>query len=456
MLAFCVKARIAAWAGTLAGARDGATACGPVIAAGLTLLIGGCATYSRLPLPDKPDLATSASSPGLQPMDMNAVATLAVLNSPDLKAARAKANVSDAQAFAARLLPDPQLTASLDKPTDLGQGYIDAYGLGLVLDLQALLTHSAKKAAANAARDQARLDLLWQEWQTIAQARTLYVQQIIAADKQQFLAEAEESYTAQAGRSQRALEAGDTTLDLAGADLALLSDISIQLGTARRSALQTDQSLHALLGVAPQVTIPLQPLTAPQLPDQSAVDAAIARLPQTRPDLQALQAAYNSQEEVLRKAVLSQFPMISLGVNRQRDTSNVHSNGLTATLNLPLFDRGRGEIAVQRATRAQLRAEYQARLDQTSGDIWRLWAELRQLQSELGQVNERLPRLQSTVDAAHKAYEAGDFAATTYYTLYNAYLIARSAKSELTQSLWADSIALSAELGTQLPPVAGN
>jgi len=417
--------------------------------------MGGCASYSRLPLPDKPDLATTVAAQRPPPLDMNAVATLAVLNSPELKAARAKANVADAQAFAAHLLPDPQLTASLDQPTDRGQGYINAYGLGLTLDLQALLTHSAKKAAANAARDQSRLDLLWQEWQTIAQARILFVQQLVAVEKQQFLAAADEVYTSQSERSQRALQAGDTTLDQAGGDLALLSDIGIQLGTARRSALQTDQSLHTLLGVAPDVPLPLQPLTAPALPDRAAVENAITRLSQSRPDLAALQAGYKSQEEVLRKAVLAQFPMISLGFNKARDTSDVHTNGLSVTLNLPLFDRGRGEIAVQRATRAQLRAEYQARLDQTTGNIWRLWAELQQLRNELTQVDERLPRLQTTADTAHKAYEAGDFSATSYYTLYGAYLTARSAQSELTQSLWADSIALSAELGTQLEPLAG-
>ena len=77
------------------------------------------------------------------------MATLAVLNSPELKAARAKSQVSEAQAFAAGLLADPQISGSIDSPTDRGQGYINAYGLGLSLDLQGLLTHAAKKGAAH-------------------------------------------------------------------------------------------------------------------------------------------------------------------------------------------------------------------------------------------------------------------------------------------------------------------
>ncbi len=420
--------------------------------AGVMTLVAGCATYSPLPLPDRPDFAAPSSTPALntQSLDMNAVATLAVLNSPELKAARAAANVSAAQAFAAGLLPDPQFTAAVDSVTDHGQGFVNALTFGLNLDLQALLGHGAKKRAAGAAAEQARLNLLWQEWQTIAQARTLYVQQTLAGDKSKFLEEAERSYSTQSDRSDRALQAGDTTLDLAAVDLALLSDIGIQLGVTRRGALQSQQALHSLLGVAPDATLTLKPVTAPVLPDRGAIESALAKLPQSRPDLEALQAGYRSQEQLVRKAILAQFPMISLGFNRARDTGNVHTSGLSVTVNLPLFDRGRGEIAIQRATRAQLRAEFQARLDQTSAAVWRLRAELEELQSELLQVDQRLPKLESTVAAARRAYQAGDFSATAYYTLYNAYLTAHSARLDLTQSLWNDAIALSAELGIHL------
>jgi outer membrane protein TolC len=41
---------------------------------------------------------------------MDDIATIAVLHNPDLKAARAKVGVARAQAFAAGLLPDPQLS----------------------------------------------------------------------------------------------------------------------------------------------------------------------------------------------------------------------------------------------------------------------------------------------------------------------------------------------------------
>ncbi|MFI4868591.1 MAG: TolC family protein [Steroidobacterales bacterium] len=424
--------------------------------------VSGCATYAPLPLPGNSALATSAASQASPPLGMNAVATLAVLNNPDLRAARARMHVAEAQAFAAGLLPDPQFSLTLDHPTDHITSKSDprypeynAYGLGVTVDLKALLTHSSARSAAGSAYEQARLDLLWQEWQTVAQARTLYVQRTLAAAKQEFLAQAEQVYALQSARSERALQAGDVALGQSGADLAVLNDIHTQLGTAERNALHSEQGLHALLGIERGVALPLEPLGAPELPDQVAVQVAAGRLPQSRPDLRALQAGYASQEAVLRKAVLSQFPNIAVGVSHARDVSDVHTIGVGVTMTLPLFERGRGDIAVQRATREQLRSEYQARLNRATGDTWQLWDEIQQLQDELRGLDERLPQLQAHAEGAQRAYAAGDVEAAAYLTALNAYLGARTTRFDLTQALWTDAITLATVLGTQIQPLTG-
>ena len=104
----------------------------------LTGSLAGCATYSARPLstqstlpnriPDLtidprqmplPELAAHKFDP-TDGLDITEVAMLAVVNNPDLKIARAAAGVVHAQAFAAGLLPDPQLAFSLDIP-DAGQ-----------------------------------------------------------------------------------------------------------------------------------------------------------------------------------------------------------------------------------------------------------------------------------------------------------------------------------------------
>jgi len=442
------------------GARLRARRVGMLVAAlGALGALGGCAVYSPQPLPRHDDLAAHLTAQQPAPLDMNAVATLAVLNNPDLRTARAKLGVAAAQAFAAGILPDPQFNYSADHPTDrvgptdYRAPLFNAYGYGLSVDLQALLTYRSRRSAAHAAFRQARAYLLWEEWQTVAQARTLFVMQSIADERRAFLAPATRVYAAAAARSARALAEQNITLDQAGADLDLETAVATQLGVAERGALLAAAGLHTLLGIRPDVSVTLATLGAPVVPTRSTVRAALARLPRTRPDLRALQAGYRSEEAQLRVAVLSQFPNIVVGFARARDTSNVHTTGFTVALTLPIFDRGRGNIAIQRATRTQLRADYLARLDQATGAGWQLWREMRELDAENRALDGRLPQLRASALAAERAFRAGNFPVGSYLAAVSAYLGARGTHLDLLQNLWADSIAFAAITGSQVQPV---
>jgi outer membrane protein, multidrug efflux system len=429
----------------------------------LCLAAAGCTTYAPVPLPTTVDLAPALPMGTPPTLDMNSVAAVALIDNPDLRAARQKAKVSDAQLYAAGILPNPQLDSNLDIPTNQGPEAGNGFGFGLTYDIQALITQPARLASASAARDQAQLDLLWQEWQTVAQARLLYTQRINAAEKQSLYSAISAQYSAQSMRTSQALQRGDVTFDESGVDLAALLDAQSQLSAVERAASQADYSLRTLLGLTPQVAIPLQPIDVPPIPDRTALEAALAKVAEVRPDLRALQDGYRSQEQTVREAVLAQFPSLSLGITRASDTPGdrsdvghtVHWVSLGATLNLPLFDRNQGVIAVQRATRAQLRAEYQARLDQATGDAWRLWAEMQELDAAMKDVEARLPDLQAGADNAQRAYLAGNLPALTYVTLEGA-LVARQVElSDYKQALWSDAIALSSIIGTQVEPDLG-
>ncbi len=425
----------------------------------LALLLAGCATYHAAPLPASANLAAAAPG-GLRPLDMDGVATLAVLDNPDLNTARAALRVSQAQAFAAGLLPDPQASFEADHPNDrVGPDdpfhrypEFNEYNLQLSVDVLALLTHPAVRAGARADESQAQLNLLWQEWQTVAEARTLYVQQSLSAERRSFLAGAQQIYALAAQRSQRAQAAGNVTLEQSSADLAVLQDVSSRLGDAERSLLTAQQALRSLLGLRPEVIVPLQALGSPLLPSRAQVQSALALLPQRRPDLLALQSGYRAQEARVRVAVLSQFPDISVGFVKSRDNGDVHAIGGIVNLTLPLFNRGRGELAAQRTTRAQLHADYQARLDQAVGAVWQLWDEMGQLQQQLTDLQGQLPLLQRSVRQAERAYRATEFPAASYLTLVGSYLAAQELQSTLQENLWSDSIALATELGTQIQP----
>lgn len=439
---------------------------GPLLTMALLLPLMGCATYNSLPLPGKSDLADSLPpqimgkvghdrilpdypvnlSDGL---DMTETAIIAVLRNPDLKAARSKVKVAEAEAFAAGLLPDPQFSGSIDYATTAG--YTTGYNAGLALDLRAFMTHPVDKRIAADKQKSLNMDILWQEWQTIQKARSLYAQKFFTAQKLALLQNTVSLYAKQAAHSQKALKAGDTTLDQAGSDLVALMDARSELNTQQRASLDTDQQLNTLLGLSPDVSLRFQGLSNPAMPTGDDVYAALALLPQHRPDLIALQAAYASEEETLYKAVLEQFPDITIGPAYAIDTSNVHSVGPAVTINLPIFNGNRGEIAVQKATRAQLRQEYQARLDQAHAEALTLWRQTQLLMRQLNEVSKEIPGLESMAAHAEKAYRSGDLPAQTYIAVKSSLLKKRMEYLDLQQSIWTNRIGLDTLLAW--PPV---
>jgi outer membrane protein TolC len=419
--------------------------------------LAGCSFYHSDPLATAPDLAPSvAALPGAgapaAAIDMQAVATLAVLHNPDLVSSRRKAAVANAQAFAAGLLPDPQLTASVDHPT--AAGFVNGYALGLSEDLQALLLHPSRAAAAQATADQAKLNSLWDEWQIIEKACTLYVQKSTADSKVDVLTRGEDVLATQSARSSRALAEHNTTLDQAGADLAAALDTGALLNTAQRDALTADVNLKALVDLRPDAQLALAGLGDPSPVTRDEFTAELDSVTRIRPDLLALQAGYSAQDEAVLTAILSQFPTLTFGANRQADTSNVHTTGLGVTLNLPIFTGARGEIRVQNATRSQLKAEYQARLDQTTADAWRLFQEIDLLQRQKKELEDRMPEFRRIAETGRTAYLNGDLPPATYVVMQTSLTARESELLDLKSSLWTDILALHTILGAPYVPGA--
>ena len=414
---------------------SGGRVAGIVAAAGLA----ACAHYSAAPLPAGADLGTSAGrlsvdasrvrlaplaprridpAGGVDPVD---VAILAVLNSPDLAAKRAAAHVAAAQAFSAGLLPDPQVAFNVDIP-DHPSMATTAYGISPSIDISGLITHSATLAAARAAERQANLDLLWSEWSTAQQARQYAVTALMNEEKAAVLAQMDAALSERARQSGIALARRDVTGAVASADLAAKLDADVQLAAARVAGEKARNQLNALLGLAPAARLTLVDSRTPRDPDPAAVQSALAAAAGRRPDLLALKAGYDSQDATLRKSILSQFPLATLGYSRQRDNTGIGSNGALGTITLPIFNRNRGDIAVQRATRERLAQEYQARLDQTVADVAQAQADLAAAQADLGRFEADVPRLEAQASLARLAIARGDLDSAAYLAIDQAVL----------------------------------
>ncbi|QBR03798.1 TolC family protein [Paraburkholderia pallida] len=437
-------------------------------------LLSACAVYHAQPLPSGDTLLTQDDvsrvqiDPAKMPLpelaahrfdpsagfDMEDVALLAVANNPDLKLARDDLGIAQAQAFSAGLLPDPQVSISSDYPG--AAGFSRAFSYGLSMDVMAIITRSANKQSADATVRKTDLGLLWQEWQVVAQARQLYVKARFQDETLPLLAQQAELAHTRYARTAHAASEHNVSADTATAALTSWEDARKQYADMQHAREQTRHDLNALLGLAPDVDLPLSGAAMVEPPDASTLDAAVAALPKRRPDLIALQAGYEAQEQKYRAAILNQFPSLSVGFTRQRDTSEIYTSGFAINLTLPVFNRNRGNIAIEQATRQHLADEYQNRLNAAYADIAHLRADSAIAAQQLAQDEAALPELDRAAAHAHDAYATHDITLGQYVDAQSAALARRVDAATGREALAEQRIALQALLGSAIPDPYGD
>jgi len=440
-----------------------------VAAASIVLSLAACASYAPRPLPERVNLPRSASAIAVDParlpfrslsthvfdpadgLDMDEVAMLAVANNPQLREARDALGIARAQSFAAGLLPDPQLGISSDHPTNGTAANTSAFNLNPSYDVNALLLRSSRKNAAIAEQQRVNLDLLWQEWQVVSQARLLFTRLTAQDSLMRKLQSARALLADRYRRSQRALAAGNVTLDFASADLVALQGIERRISELERSRLNNRASLDRVLGLAADARLRLVGEPKAAAIDAAAVRASLERRLEQRPDLQALRAGYRSQEEKFRGAVLAQFPALNIGLSRARDTSGIYSVGFGLSLSLPIFNRNRGNIAIEDATRKKLYDEYQNRLNAAYGEVAIALENLPLLRSQLRRTREGMRELETVAKRAEVALRAGNLAAPDYVRLQIALLDKQTEAINLQETSMEQQIALETLLGPDLP-----
>lgn len=434
-----------------------------------TALLAGCTSYMAQPLATGPSLVTQDGlarvqiDPAKMPLpelaahrydpsdgfDIEDVAMLAVANNPDLKLSRDDLGIAQAQAFSAGLLPDPQVSVSSDYPGAVGLSRAFSYGLSM--DVMAIVTRGANTKSANATVRKTDLGLLWQEWQVVAQAKQLYVR---ARFQDEVLPLLEQQRSLAGTRYERAASAAsehNVTQDSVTASLTAYEDARKQYADMQRAREQTHHDLNALLGLAPDTTLALTGDTAVTPIPDGTLDATTAMLAQRRPDLIALQAGYEAQEQKYRAAILNQFPSLSVGFTRQRDTSEIYTSGFAINLTLPVFNRNRGNIAIEQATRQRLADEYQTRLNAAYADIAHLRADGAIATHQLDQDDAALPGLERAAAQARDAYAARNIVLGQYVDAQSAALARRIDAATAREALAEQRIGLQALLGSAIP-----
>lgn len=395
--------------------------------------LAACAHYAVQPLPiNRADVA-SLNDPSMEiirrdaaainrpyltpvtldlaaPLDRNGIAILAVLANPDLTALRARAGVSDAQVFAAGLLPDPTFSFGIDHILS-GPDPVDNIAAGLGFSLSALRSRNVLRSQAVAGARQVRLDLAWAEWQTGANARLQAVRTLVLRD---ILANAQISNDRSQdllARYLRAAARGDISADRVQSARIAATDTAANLRAAQSSLGASEFELRRLLGLSPDYPIELAPQPLPAaVPGASTLfDLAFAN----RTDLAALRAGYDAQEAAVHKAVMDQFPNLDLSINGARDTGTNKLLGPSIGFTLPLWNRNRGGIAIERATREALHAEYEARLFQTRAEIAAAVGGLTIARQQREILLAGMPELRRFAAANRTAAKRGDLALAT-------------------------------------------
>ncbi|MCW8307609.1 TolC family protein [Acidiphilium sp. PA] len=430
-----------------------------------TLLLAGCATYRSRPLSLTPPLRATPAAldhrlpngrriDPTAPLSPQALAALAVLNDPALAAARAQAGVAQAQAFAAGLLPDPNIQGGFGALL-AGPAVAPSIAASITQDVAALITRGARRRAARARSAEAAANVMWQDYQVASQAETLAV--ALWADRASLAAldHARRALRRLTALSRQQIAAGNLTIDQAAPAEASLASLDAARDTAAQQALTDQASLAALLGLTPAAPISLARPVIPPLPPGSAA-GLIASLARRRPDLIALRYGYRAADADLRAAILAQFPLMSLTVNGGSDTSRVATVGPTVSLNLPVFNGNRGNVAIARATRRQLNAAFTAALGAAQGGAEAAQRALALLMRERAAARGRLIQADHAADAARRAFGHDLIDARTETDLIDQQATRRTELIALDQKIAAARIALATMLGAGLPIEALN
>jgi outer membrane protein, heavy metal efflux system len=405
----------------------------------LLFLIPACATYERMPL-DQTAVAAKLATPSMEAIQVQAkeiqhpilkpiefdirnglspdeAAILAVIANPKLRAIRDQRKLAAAQLLQASILPNPQFSYALGVPTGgATQGTVNAFNYGPSWEITSIISRDSKIAAASADAVSVALDVAWQEWQA-AQAAKLHVYHLAFFDQQLAITrQEEEGLQENLDRVKRAAELGYMTrIDLAAADAAL-QKMHTSVLTTEQQREEERLALNQSLGFSDKQPVPLEQNIEP--PSPKSIPAAaqfIEGIEKRRLDLLALEYGYRGEEARLRAAILQQFPKINIGFSRAGDNTNVITTGFGVTIDLPLFDRNQGAIAVEDATRAKLFDEYVARLFEARGEITRILADMKSLQRQIEAAQTSIPILQSVVDSYRLALLQGNADVLTYY-----------------------------------------
>lgn len=424
------------------------------------LACAGCTSYRADPLDTTAELAayarrdlTTATAPlaTTAPVDLSTglreehLVAIALRQHPDLAIVRARRGLADAVLIEAGLWPNPELSLAVRGGSP---------GVTADLDLLAAVLRpgerTAKRSAAEAGQREALAEVAQVEWRVVADVRRARLEIIAAVARHRAATDtASLTHSAAEGLGRRHALGDATELDLATARAdAAAADRALRESGAAVAA--QERALNRLLGVPTNVAVPIagrnDPLAmidaAGVVPSNSATEAL-----QGRWDLAGAHAAYDRADQELRLAIAKQYPALRIGPSASRDGDGTTIGGVLA-LELPLFNRNQGGIRAAQATRDEMRARYQALLQEALGQVADATAELRQGTADVAAIDaDLMPAARRALDLADRAVQAREMGLIDYLAVRRVWLDAQRARLDAVAAMHRARISLDVALG---------
>ncbi|MCB9767580.1 MAG: TolC family protein [Candidatus Omnitrophica bacterium] len=443
-----------------------------ILCLAFALSTSGCERYNRMPLsnaaidrtlesPMDADLHVESNSIGhpllpkitVDPSDgltPDEAAILSVLINPTLRAERDQRNLADAQMIQAGLFPNPQFTWSVDDPIGgMTEGTVKGTLWGLDWSLRELATRRTRLSEAQSNRSSINTEVLWKEWQVSQAAKLAAYQQVSLNQKAMTAEDNRNRLDDNLRRVTQAVESGFMTeQDLAAAETASSQAKSRYLELKKQAGNQR-LKLNEALGIPPDAGVRVQDdVELPYRLDPPTLNQVESGLEDRRLDLVAFRKGYESQEAAVQQAILEQFPNVSVGFNRAKDTGDVVTRGFGITFDIPIFDRNQGGIATEKANRQILYDEYIQRIFEARATIAALIHNATSLNEQIESVQEEIPRFRRLVDTYREAVDRGQADILNYYNAWNDLTDKKIELIDLKQALAETRIALEIASGT--------
>ena len=425
----------------------------------LFLTISGCSSniVDSTPLPDPVvpglTLATIAETRPIElssALDASDIATIAVFTNPELRAMRTREGIAKAQVFAAGLISDPNFSLGADYPRD-ASGLVTALATSIGLDIAALVRRPAVQRAAQAELNAVRLDIAWAEWLISEQAKIQAIKIPYLERSRELTLQLRRLAEDELSRSLTAMARGDLPASNLEARRLSAADAATRDRDSENLLAQARLDLNRTLGLDPKQRIDV---AVTELAETSAIvlDDLYKQSVAQRADLQGLRASYEATAAQQTLAGLNRYPLPVVSVNAGRDTGAIRTVGPSVSLTLPIWNRGRGEMAIVNANRTQLRAEYVARLETVRADIASIHTALGIANKQSEEVADEIRPLIAQADAVNRAVERGDLSQSAGVATRLALLDKQIVAVGLSMAVAELSIALEIAAGFQMDP----